>query len=220
MLQVTEKKARRMEMWFVILLVVVAAGCRETAPSRPDGGGDRTEFSKETNDVEEIRILDSGDVVWNGERVDTNTLAARLEQSRLDGDAIALYGKVTGQDARSRDQRVFESVARTGVRMVVVEDDGSARLSFQQTDGGKQPVTVSTMHVRGALKLYDRIKGEPPSANLLSGPDVVLRFDPDNKEGYVLKRVEVGVAGSSLWIVHEALDDSDSSTSIQYKKRW
>ena len=202
-----------MKMWLMILLVVAAAGCRETTPSG-------TEFSKETNDVNEIRILDSGDVAWNGERVDTNAFAARLEQSRLEGDAIAFYGNLTGQDARSRDQRVFESVARTGVRMVVVEDDGSARLPFQQTDGGRPPVTVSTMRIRDALKFYDGIKGEPPPANLLVGPDVVLRFDPDNEEGYVLKRVEVGVAGSSLWIVHETLNDIDSSTSIQYKKEW
>ena len=104
--------------------------------------------------------------------------------------------------------------------MVVVEDDGSARLPFQPSDGQKQPVTVNTMRIRDALKFYDTIKGEPPPANLLSGPDVVLRFDPDNEAGYVLKRVEVGVAGSSLWIVHETLDDADSSTSIQYKKKW
>jgi hypothetical protein len=201
------------KMWLMILLVVAAAGCRETAPSG-------TEFSKETNDVNEIRVLDSGDVAWNGEQVDTNAFAERLEQSRLEGDAIAFYGNLTGQDARSRDQRVFESVARTGVRMVVVEDDGSARLPFQQTAGGRPPLTVSTMRIRDALKFYDGIKGEPPPANLLSGPDVVLRFDPDQEEGYVLKRVEVGVAGSSLWIVHETLDDIDSSTSIQYKKEW
>ena len=202
-----------MKMWLMILLVVAAAGCRETAPSR-------TELSKETNDVNEIRILDSGDVTWNGERVGTNAFAARLDQSRLDGDAIAFYGNLTGQDACSRDQDVFESVARTGVRMVVVEDDGSARVPFQQTDGGRPPVTVSTMYIRQALRVYDKIKGEPPSASLLSGPDIVLRFDPDNEEGYILKRVEVGVAGSSLWIVHETLDAIDSSTSIQYKKEW
>lgn len=208
-----------MKMWLAILLVVAAAGCHETAPFRPDGGG-RTEFSKETNDVEEIHILDSGDVVWNGECVDTNAFAMRLAQSRLDGDTIALYGNVTGQDARSRDQRVFEAVAKSGARMVVVEDDGSVRLPFQSSDGQKQPVTVSTMRIRDALKFYDNIKGEPPSANLLSGPDIVLRFDPENKEGYVLQRVEVGVVGRSLWIVRETLDDTDSSTSIQYKKEW
>ena len=204
-----------MKMWLMILLVVAAAaaGCREPVPSG-------AEFSKETNDVEEIRVLDSGDVVWNGEPLDTNAFAARLEQSRLEGDAVAFYGNVTGQDARSRDQRVFEAVARTGMRMVVVEDDGSGRLPFVQTDGGKRPVTVNTMRVRDALKFYDKLKGEPPSASLLSGPDLVLSFDPDNQDGYVLRRVEVGVAGSALWIVRETLDDDNSSTSIQYKRKW
>ena len=204
-----------MKMWLMILLVIAAvvAGCREPVRSG-------TEFSKETNVVEEIRVLDSGDVVWNGERVDTNAFAARLEQSRLEGDAVAFYGNVTGQDARSRDQRVFEAVARTGMRMVVVEDDGSARLPLVWTDGVRRPVTVNTMRIRDALKFYDRIQGETPSPNPLSGPDIVLRFDPDNQEGYALRRVEVGVAGSALWIVRETLDDDNSSTSIQYKRKW
>jgi hypothetical protein len=103
----------------------------------------------------------------------------------------------------------------------VVEDEETAPLPLSQAEGDHRPVTVNTFRIRQALGLYDKLKGESPDSRMLpGGADIVLRFDPDGKEGYALKRVEVGVAGRSLWLVHDMAADVDAATSIQYKKEW
>lgn len=180
--------------------------------------------------VEERRVADEGDVVslyvdaeggiyWNGERIDTNTLALRLSLLDRD-DAIALYGSVEESQLRRADRSVMETVLRTGVPLVLVEDESRLRLPMQAENGQARPVTLSTVRIRQALDLYDRTVGRQDRSRPLSGTDVVLRFDPSEEQGYLLRRIELGLGGRALWIVHESLNERESSTSIQLKREW
>lgn len=163
-------------------------------------------------DVVAISVDAEGRVYWDGEVVDTNALAGRLALLDED-DTIAFSSSVTGASVRAADRHVFETVAKIGVPLVLVEEGGS--------DGAAgRPVTLSTPRLRQALNLYDKLAGQGDRAQPLAGADLVLRFDPDDQKGYLLRRIELGLGGQSLWLVHELGRETESSTSIQLKKEW
>lgn len=189
--------------WVAVAAVLAASAAFSLGGE--DGGPD--------GDVVTISMDAEGRVYWDGEVVDTNTLAGRL--ALLDGeDAIAFSGSVTGSVARAADRRMFETIARVGVPLVLVEDQGEA------DPGAGRPVTFSTPRIRQALNVYDKLAGHENRSQPLAGTDLVLRFDPDDQKGYLLKRVEVGLGGQTFWLVHELDNEVESSTSIQLKKEW
>lgn len=187
-------------MLAIALSVVAFSGARADDGELPEG------------DVVTISMDAEGLVYWDGEIVDTNTLAGRLALLDAD-DTIAFSGAVTGAASRAADRRVFETVARIGVPLVLVEDGG-----LDSTAG--RPVTLSTPRLRQALNLYDKLAGQGDRVQPLAGTDLVLRFDPDDQRGYLLRRIEVGLGGQSLWLVHELGRETESSTSIRLKKEW
>ncbi|OQA24830.1 MAG: hypothetical protein BWY59_02021 [Verrucomicrobia bacterium ADurb.Bin345] len=199
-----------------VLTAAIGLAAAYFSPCRAD-----TPVDKEVEEGEVVTVFvdEGGDIYWDGERIDTNTLATRL--SLLDGeDAVALYSSVDESSVRQADRNIMESVLRVGVPLVLVEDENRVKLPLQAGDGQARPVTLSTARIRQALDLYDKAVGREDRHKPLSGTDVLLRFDPNDEQGYLLRRIEVGLGGRSLWIVHETLGEQESSTSIRLKKEW
>lgn len=192
-------------MGIALCLVFVA-----TFPSLPASSA--SDELEPDGDIVAISVDAEGRVYWDGEVVDTNALAGRLALLDAD-DTIAFSGSVTGGSVRAADRHVFETVARIGVPLVLVEEGGS-------DNAAGRPVTLGTPRIRQALAVYDKLAGQGDRTQPLAGADLVLRFDPDDQKGYLLRRIELGLGGQSLWLVHELGRETESSTSIQLKKEW
>jgi hypothetical protein len=162
-----------------------------------------------------LRVNEAGEVFWDGEAVDPQTLDKRMAALRKE-DAVAWCGGTPDQTLNASQQSVFESILKLGARIVWVQEDQAANTGA----GGSRPVTVNTKHIREALSLYDRLKGASEPDRRLFPMDVVVRFEPDAQRGYVLRRVELGLIGESIWVVHESLSDAENATSIQFKREW
>lgn len=171
-----------------------------------------------TNPVAIVSLDDAGQVRWDGVPLGTNEFAAHLRDAGAGGGAIGFSGKLRGPGARVADRRAFEKLVKTGLPLVVIEDGGELRAAATEPAAdGPASVTLKTSYVRQALDLYGSLGGR---VSALPGPDVVLRFDEDSDRGYLLKRIELGLAGRSVWIVHDIGEGPDSTTSIELKKTW
>lgn len=171
--------------------------------------------TNEEGKVISIYVSETGDVLWDGEPVSQQTLRERLATVRPE-DTIAWYGGPPLPTMSIPQQSVFESILKLGLRTVWVQDDAAGA----SEQGAGRPITVNTKYIREALTLYDRLKGADNQDRKLLPADIVVRLEPDAQEGYVLRRVEVGLIGQSIWIVHESLSEAESATSIQLKKEW
>lgn len=212
-------------LWFV-------CGCRAPDPEAPkppapERGipGDSSAHSNDaavvaaTNKgrVVSVRVKDTDEIYWDGEAVDANTLRTHLSTLQRE-DTVAWYGDDPSVEINATQRSVLESLLKLGVRLVWVQPSPEAAMSGGEAPG--RSFTVNTRHIREALRIYDELKGRPETAGSLLGADMVLRFEPDTQTGYRLQRVELGLAGSSFWVVHESLNEAESATSIQFKKEW
>lgn len=193
----------------------------ETAVPVPEANTNRVENAEvetasETGRVVSVYMDEAGETFWDGEAVSPEELRARLAALRSE-DTVAWCGGAPEAGLNASQQNLFEYIVKLGLKTVWVPQSESENTA---TGSGGRPVTVNTKYVREALNLYDRLKGRDSEFTKRLPADVVMRFEPDAQRGYILRRVELGVVGQSLWVVHESLSDTESATSIQFKKEW
>ena len=202
----------------------VTAARSETAPlvanitniEREVAEPESKENGATTGRVVTVYMNETGETFLDGEAITPEELRDRLAALRAE-DAVAWCAGTPETGLNAQQQSLFEHVMKLGLKTVWVSLDGADGTA---RDSGGKPITVNTKYVREALNLYDRLKGGDGDSRKLLPADVVLRFEPTVQGGYVVRRVELGVVGQSLWVVHEALSDAESATSIQLKKEW
>ncbi len=212
-----------------ILLLFGTGACRAVGASRK--GAEVPPEHSQTNTVSEdvvppgedaqqegrvvsVCIDETGDSFWDGEAVSSEALRERLSALKAK-DTVAWLGGDPAVTMSESQKSWFEYIVKLGVKTIVVP-----RADPAASSGEGRPLTVNTRYIREALDLYDRLKGQEGETRRLLPADVVVRLDPDAERVYVLRRVEIGLAGSPFWVVHESLSDRESATSIQFKKEW
>jgi len=169
--------------------------------------------------VSEVRITHHGEVYWDGELMDTGSLPRRVLQAPRSARAIAFYGHVTGEEPPPADRDVFTSILRAGLPVLLVERDGEDHAHGARGTGEVATVALSAAQLRTALDICARFADGRSRNAAARVPDLTVRFAPD-EDGIPLTKIELGLKGHSVWLVHEGLDEAEHSTSIQLRKSW
>ncbi|MBN2562807.1 MAG: hypothetical protein JXQ75_17935 [Phycisphaerae bacterium] len=136
-----------------------------------------------------------------------------------DCDLIALHGGLTSSSAPPVSAQTLRTIVRYGMPVLVVEPDDSMTLAGEKGESRPLTVGLSDTQIRGLLQLHESLAAGSPAASNL--PSLGATLEMDSSEGvYRFRRVEMGLPGRRVWLVHEQPDETESTTGIQIKKSW
>jgi hypothetical protein len=194
-------------LWTVI-------GLAEELPAEP-----------EAKSKEEIQVMDLVILSTNWVMVGTNAMtvvgATNLMATRQDSlDIIAVHGSPTGEGSVEKNSAVMQKIVNVGVPLVIVEENGEFAWREQSGGDGVRSVKVGTDQFAALQQLWKRRKAIPGEARE-PALQATVSWD-ETTESYELSRVELGIVGRSVWLVHEQREtDEDRGTiGIQIKKQW
>jgi hypothetical protein len=201
--------------------IAVAVATLLTAASvHGEGGGKAAETGAvPTNATVTLRVVDLYMNASNVLCLGTNRFAAAQLTNRLalySGkiDAIAVHGGTNDGQVAALTSEMLGKVARLGLPLLVVEEDGSTSQTSQADDGETRTVTLNSDHLVSGLRQIGAIGDRPlPSLRAELGLD---------EEGGTrdLNKLELGLPESGIWLLHEADKDGRGVTGIQIKKSW
>ena len=172
-----------------------------------------------------IRVVDLTIVSTNRVTIGTNTMslkaATNLIASHRDAaDVVAVHGLAGGDDPSDTQAAAVAKIARIGMPLVVVEKDGAYAWRKQSDSDGIRTLKLGTDQFATLQRLWKRRK---PNAEASTEPTLQTTVQWDTATGnYELSRVELGLFGRHVWLMHEQRDSDDESDSvgIQLKKTW
>jgi hypothetical protein len=172
-------------------------------------GGDTEPPDSIVKPQETLRVIDIVIASTNQVTLGTNTLSLAAATNLLARysttvDVVALHGPFETDGLLMKTSSVALAIARAGVPLVFVEKDGEFAWREQAA----------------ALR---RLWSKNPYGAPSSTPVLKTSIDWDPAEGtYELKRIEVGLLGERVWLMHEqSQDDNESGTiGIQFRKEW
>lgn len=191
----------------------------------PGSVADGQEAVSATQQQEELQVLDIVIVSTNQITLGTNTLspppAADLIERRRDAiDVVAVHGWDEGDAATGPADSAVTKIARFGLPLVVVEKDGAYQWRGQSDSDGIRTVKIGTDHVAALRRLWK--KGEDDASGP-AGPVLQTTIDWDTGSGsYELRRVELGLLGERVWLMHERGEagDEGGTVGVRLKKEW
>jgi len=200
-----------------VLGALCSSACLVAADSET---GDKT-----TSSDAEICIIDIEIVATNRVRIGTNTMstaAATDVVAKMRGklDVVALHGAEAGDDALENKSEVITRIARAGMPLVVVERDGEYSWREQSGGDGVRTVKIDTEQFAVLRRFWQ--KGNDNGAKS-AGPVLRTSLDWDTATGtYELSRIELGLFGKKVWLMHEQRESSEDSETIgiQLKREW
>lgn len=174
---------------------------------------------------ETLRVIDIEIVSTNRVKVGTNTMSLTEATNVIARygdtvDLIAIHGPI-GRDASVlTTPSTALHIARAGLPLVLVEKDGEYAWREQSSSAGVRTVKIGSDQFATLRRLWERNKNP---AN--TPPRTVLQttVDWDTAAGsYKLKRIELGLLGERVWLVHEHNESDNESEiiGIQFKKEW
>ena len=110
-------------------------------------------------------------------------------------------------------------LARTGIPLVMVEKDGEYEWRDRSATDGIRTVKFGTEQFAVFRNLRERGKIAADSR----GPVLQMSADLDTTTGkYELSRVELGLFGKSVWLMHRQheSDEEPGTTGILFRKEW
>jgi hypothetical protein len=187
-------------------------------------GGDTEPPDSIVKPQETLRVIDIVIASTNQVTLGTNTLSLAAATNLLARysttvDVVALHGPFETDGLLMKTSSVALAIARAGVPLVFVEKDGEFAWREQAAEDGIRTVTIGTDQVAALRRLWSKNPYGAPS----STPVLKTSIDWDPAEGtYELKRIEVGLLGERVWLMHEqSQDDNESGTiGIQFRKEW
>lgn len=175
----------------------------------------------------EVCVLDVVIVGTNILQIGTNALpfcAATNHIGQLgEGvELIAVHGPFATASVREARSVVLEKLARVGIPLVVVEDaEGEYEWRTHTDDDGIRTIKLSTDHLGSVSRL---LQGRPnASSKPAVGPSLQTTLEWDTTIGeYQFSRVELGLVGKRVWLVHEQResDEESGTVGIRLKKEW
>jgi len=185
--------------------------------------GERSLSSTKAPEAAEIRVLDV--VVTHPDRVRvgtnsmslaaaTNFVAANMEAI----DVVAVRGSEPGMPPLHKGSATVARIASVGLPLVIVEKDGEYTWREQSNEHGIRTVKVGTDQFAALRRLWKRGKAQPEK-RLESTLQTAVQWDTVTGT-YELSRVELGLFGKRVWLVHEQRepDDESGTVGIQLKK--
>ena len=186
---------------------------------------ERSLSSTNAPEAAEIRVLDV--VVTHPDRVRvgtnsmslaaaTNFVAANMEAI----DVVAVHGSKPGMAPLQTGSATVARIAGVGLPLVIVEEEGEYTWREQSAEQGIRTLKVGTDQFATLRRLWKRRKlrpEEPPQSTLQTS------IEWDTATGtYELSRVELGLFGKRVWLVHEQResDDETGTVGIQLRKEW
>lgn len=202
-----------------LFLVAGLTGWHSFAEERSD--------SSPTNASEsiEIRVLDVVLTSADRLRIGTNTMslaaATNFIAAKLDTlDVVAVHGPEVGMAPVDAKSSAMARIASVGVPLVIVEKEGEYAWREQSGGDGFRAVQVGTDHLTAIRRLWKRQRANPEAV-----PETTVRttvqWDTDTGT-YALSRVELGLFGKRVWLMHEQRDSDEEprAVGIQFKKEW
>lgn len=176
--------------------------------------------------AESIQVMDMVIVSTNEVMLGTNTMsladatnAIARHRDRL--ELIAIHESIKGDSAgRTAVSPSVAAIARAGVPLVFVEKDGEYAWREHSGAHGVRTVTIGTDQFAELRRLL-KIGKDPEKA--ATGPVLKSTVDWDAVSGsYEMKRVELGLFGERVWLMHELResDESPGGFGIQIRKEW
>ncbi len=173
----------------------------------------------------DIQVIHIVLVSTNRVMLGTNTLSLTaatnvIGRHRDTVDVIAIHGSIDGDASARATSSAVAEIARAGVPLVFVEKDGEYAWRAQSGNDGIRTVRIGTDQLGELLRFWRRGRnGTQP----LSGPVLQTTLDWDTDAGtYDLQRIELGLLGKRVWLVHEQResDDKTGTLKIQFQKEW
>ncbi len=178
-----------------------------------------------TQRQETVTVIDIEIASTNRVRLGTNTmsLAEATNVIARYGDAvdlIALHGPLEGNASVVTTPSTAMKIAQAGVPLVLVEKDGDYAWREQSAANGIRTVTIGTDQFATLRRLWSRNKD-----GAAMPPRTVLQTTVDWNTAagsYELKRIELGLLGERVWLMHEqgTSDHEHGAIGIQFKKEW
>ena len=207
----------RISCFSMVVLVVCQCAVTTTADELPSAHA--------SADEEEIRIMDLIIVSTNRVTVGTNamSLAAATNWVATHRDAVdmvAVHGYVGGDDSLRTKSAAMAEITRVGIPLLIVEKDGAYSWREQSGADGIRTVKIGTGHFARLRRYWKKGESGPERS---SGPVLQTSVDWDTDKGtYELSRVDLGLLGKRVWIMHEQResDNSSGTVGVQFKKEW
>lgn len=174
---------------------------------------------------EEVRVMDVAVVSSNLVAVGTNTMslvaATNLMAAHRDAvDVVAVHGSLDGDTSVGTSPSAVARLASVGLPLVIIEKDGEYAWREQSNEHGIRTVKVGTEQFAALRRLWKGGKARPDKA---SEPALQTSVQWDTATGaFELSRVELGLFGRRVWLLHEQRDSDDESgtVGIRIKKEW
>jgi hypothetical protein len=176
-------------------------------------------------DDETLQVIDIEYVTTNRVALGTNlmSLAAAtnvIARHRDTVDAIAFHGPIEKGASEITTSSAALEIARAGVPLMIVEKDGAYAWREQSGADGIRTIKIGT----DQFEILRRIMpGGKNGSDNAPRPVVQTTVELDPDAGlYELKRIELGLLGERVWLMHEQREDGEESGTIgiQFRTEW
>lgn len=182
----------------------------------PALAGTDSQGAADTVDIPEhvmhLHVRPGEGVVINGEMLSfdmaTNRIAAATNL-----DAVALYVNATNVSALRERNELLEQLTRTTVNVFLVAGEEASTFTQKSSEPERRAFTLSTDQIRLLLGERDLSGKRAPSALQ------VELVDDEVANDLYLRRMQLGLPGRSVWLVHES-DGEEVMSGVQIKKNW
>lgn len=186
-------------------------------------GGPATAQQVQTN--ERIAVVDVMVISSNEVAVGSNTfsLAAAtnfLATHRGSVDFAAVHSPAMLATSSETTSAAAARLARVGVPLLIVEREGEYKWRGQSNQDGIRTIDLGTDQVAALRRLWKQEATSPANA---SQPAVQTSLRWDTATGtYHLDRIELGLFGRRVWIMHQQpeVDEESGTIGIELKRDW
>ena len=161
--------------------------------------------------------LDATNLYWNTNLVSMEQLSHRLTYSTNRIDTIALH---TNPDTLDKTPPLFwRLIAQKAVPVLLVEDDQKKPVMEARDSWHRVNIGLDAEKLQTVADLYNTMGYGKMSAS--NAPSVKTSFElNEGDETYRFQRIELGLQGRGIWLMHERTGDEESNTGIQIKRAW
>ncbi len=200
-----------------LLVAILTVGLWTTA-----GAAERADPNESPDEVA-LHVIDLEILSTNQIMVGTNAFSLVAATNLMAAhrgalDVVAVHGPTTEAAPGAQQASALERIASLGIPLVIVEKEGEYAWREQPSAGGIRTVQVGTDQF-AALSRFLRQR----QTNLQAVPETSLQTTVkwDTTTGtYKLSRVELGLLGKRVWLMHEQSGDEAGTIGIQIKKEW
>jgi hypothetical protein len=193
---------------FSFLLAANGEPARHTAPRQ------------EVIQVIDIVVVSTNQVVLGGNTMSLAAATNVIDRYRNTLDVIAVHGVIDGSVAERTSSSTVAEIARAGIALVLVESKSSRAWQKKSGDDGVWAMKIGTAQYAALRRFWHTGRDEDQRAS-----ETVFQTTVDWNTAagtYELKRIELGLLGESVWLVHELResDEKAGTLGIQFRKKW